>query len=951
MILLLSGFFYCLSLKASGLVNINTAGLEELDALPGIGPAKAQAIIDYRTANGNFLAPADIMQVPGIGAATYEGLKDLITVGGNEEGGTENGNEIIASESEEEICGNRMIEGLEECDDGNILANDGCDSVCRLEAQGAIEAETKEEKILIEEISAYKLGDIVINELVSDPADGDTEWIELYNNLKKEVSLIGWTIEDGSGAKTALTGSIGASGSEKYYILEKPKGNLNNGGDLILLRYQAILIDTVAYGKWDDGDMANNAPAAADPLSTARNIDGHNTYHNKNDFSQTAQPTKKSGNIISAPETEEDEISAIDRSSYDFSDDIIISEIFPNPAGDDSQEEFIELYNAGARDIDLSEWRLGDESAKRYTIESGKDKGEFSTIIKAKGYWVIKRALTKIALNNSSDAVMLYQPFKDKPCASVRYEKSFEGQSYNYIEKNKYAWSETTSPGQANIIKVINHAPTAAFDCPARADLGRPLIFDSSDSLDEDGGQLFYFWDFGDGATNTLPLPEHTYFKAGAFTVLLKVSDGELSAQAEKIIVIKAPDKDGQDAENESGGAYGIILNEIMPNPAGDDSEEEFIEIYNRGNTRVNLLNWRVDDMEGGSKPYVFKTEFMLDAGRYFLLERIESKLSLNNADDKARLFNPNGEIADEIAYGKTAQGEAYARGANDKWFWTTVPTPGEENVISVKDSKLAPSESGVIVKGISLAKDQADSENFSMIALEEINKFEIGDKVQVAGTVAVLPGVLGAQFFYIVATSGVQVYNYKKDFPDLKIGDYAEVRGELAESGGERRLKTKTADDITIIKHEQAPSAVLETCENIGEELVGRLITVSGDVVDRKSATVYLDDGTGEVKIYIKNTTGIVLSEIKEGAKLAFTGIVGRTSAGIRLLPRGAADIANNNIEQEEISAVLGEVAVKNEWELAARDKKMEMLKYLLALSFGLIAVLSGVLFKLKRG
>jgi competence protein ComEA len=57
-------------------VNINTASKEELERLPGIGPTKAQAIIDARP----FAAPADIMQVKGIKEGTYGKLKDNITV-------------------------------------------------------------------------------------------------------------------------------------------------------------------------------------------------------------------------------------------------------------------------------------------------------------------------------------------------------------------------------------------------------------------------------------------------------------------------------------------------------------------------------------------------------------------------------------------------------------------------------------------------------------------------------------------------------------------------------------------------------------------------------------------------------------------------------------------------------------------------------------------------------
>jgi competence protein ComEA len=64
-----------------GRVNINTATVEELNGLPGIGPTTAQAIVDYRLQQGPFLIIQDIQNVPGVGPATFALIQDYINVG------------------------------------------------------------------------------------------------------------------------------------------------------------------------------------------------------------------------------------------------------------------------------------------------------------------------------------------------------------------------------------------------------------------------------------------------------------------------------------------------------------------------------------------------------------------------------------------------------------------------------------------------------------------------------------------------------------------------------------------------------------------------------------------------------------------------------------------------------------------------------------------------------
>ena len=81
----LAALFLLLSWLAApalaGTVDVNSAGLSELDSLPGIGPSKAQAIIDYREANGPFASLDDLDAVKGIGPATLENIAPLVVFG------------------------------------------------------------------------------------------------------------------------------------------------------------------------------------------------------------------------------------------------------------------------------------------------------------------------------------------------------------------------------------------------------------------------------------------------------------------------------------------------------------------------------------------------------------------------------------------------------------------------------------------------------------------------------------------------------------------------------------------------------------------------------------------------------------------------------------------------------------------------------------------------------
>jgi hypothetical protein len=251
----------------------------------------------------------------------------------------------------------------------------------------------------------------------------------------------------------------------------------------------------------------------------------------------------------------------------------------------------------------------------------------------------------------------------------------------------------------------------------------------------------------------------------------------------------------------------------------------------------------------------------------------------------------------------------------------------------------------------IKSAKAKASaSVKFALVNLEEVKDAELNSFVITKGTVAVLPGILGSQYFYITGSPGIQVYNYKKDFPVLKVGDYIEVKGEITQSNNEKRIKTAGQVDMKVLEHKTPPAFTIASAEDV-EEYPAQLVEVKGEVTGKKGSTVYLDDGTAEVSVYIKQATGIKLANIKAGNNIAVVGIVGKNSSGTIILPRSQNDITENNPIQDA-GQVLGETTTSVEWDLAARDKKLELFKYLLLIAATAIVILGGlfVRFSLTR-
>ena len=732
-----------------------------------------------------------------------------------------------------------------------------------------------------ETVKQYASGVVVINEFVSDPAEGE-EWVELYNNSTELITFNKWTLEDGNETATTLSGTLAPN---QFTVIEKPKGQLNNTGDLIVLADgTGKIIDRIAYGDWADESTNDNAPAAKDPLSVARTQDGRDSNNDALDFALTETPTKGGPNVI----TNETTRTAPRVPQSATSSTLMITELLPNPVGPDAEGEFIELYNPTAGAVSFKDFALRDASGKTFASST--------LVIPSLSHLVLSRTSTNIAQNNSGGETVTLLDQDDRALETVSFTGSAaEGASYARTDRHTWRWTNKPTPGAPNNFTAVNNPPIAVIDAEDEALVNTDILFDASDSSDAENDPLTFHWDFGDGEESAAQHPRHSYETAGAYTAVLSVSDHELTSKTAHVVrVLSAPLAGG--VEDGVGGPApvdfsALRITEFMPNPEGSD-EAEWIELHNTGVEPIALDGIKLDDEESGSRGFTVNEDAAFEPGAYRVFGRQETKIALNNTSDETRLFDPFDQLLASIPYDDVTEGASYAVDKNGAWHWTSTPTPGDQNIITPLRER-APAARTPSAGGRTAARRTVKP--LKTVPLESVRDLDIGDRVQTTGVVAVLPGILGLQIFYIVTpstTAGMQVYSYNKTFPSLRIGDRVEVTGTLSQARDELRIKTQEAGDIRVIEPGALTLPRSIPVNQLTDEHEGALVKIAGTITQRLQNKAYLDDGTDELLVYIKEGVAISRTALMPDEHVEITGIVRKTASGLRLLPRGPEDI-----------------------------------------------------------
>lgn len=124
----------------------------------------------------------------------------------------------------------------------------------------------------------------------------------------------------------------------------------------------------------------------------------------------------------------------------------------------------------------------------------------------------------------------------------------------------------------------------------------------------------------------------------------------------------------------------GIHVSEFLPNPVGDDSTLEFIELYNESAVEVNLLGWGVDT--GGSAHFVITDDTVVPAHGFLTFFSAQKPISLANTADTIKLIAPDSQIHEQVSYTVSKEGYSYNRLTDGTYTQSSVSTPSAENIL-----------------------------------------------------------------------------------------------------------------------------------------------------------------------------------------------------------------------------------------------------------------------------
>ncbi len=843
--------------------------------------------------------------------------------------------------------------------------------------------------LAVQKVQAVNI-DIVINEIGAYEPTGH-EWIEIWNKGAEPVDMAGWKLWEENGSSqnhkltTSTTDAILAPGEygviaqdDVNFLLDYPNFlgsvfdssfTLNEGGEEIgLIDAGGNFLEKFTYIPATHFSLQRKDPNLAD--YTSANWAEHassNTVGSLNVFDVIAVPESTSTPATSTPAENPTVTSTANGQNTTGSQtsngqsnaapslpvipdlsSLRINEFVVDP---EDGNEWVEIYNSSTMNADLTGSMICD--SRNTTSTCKKISGTVTGTS-----WLQIDLKTRSFLNNSGDSVILKNA-AGTIIDRIDYDEDLapdEGQSLARIKDgvdtdNNDDWTvtDTVTPGAANIIsgadeeagtqttatlststtktakKTVAKRTPSIFvwniDGPSSAAPNETVVFSAEGTADPRGGTLSFQWVLEDNSVVVGPELHTSFATSGIHTISLFVTSTSGYGE-EKKVEITVDTGLSQNAE--------VVISEIFPNPDGGDAKE-FIELKNNTNGTVNLFGWF---LRIGAKKFTFLDNTFIPPEGYLVFYKAVTKLNLVNTAGKVELLNKDKMLMDIVKYDKSKEGQSFSL-VNNEWKWA-VPSPGKAAATGqVLGEK--------IIRGTTVKKSSSAKSFGPLITdVAAVREGETGQPVKIQGIVAVLPNVFGSQYFYIVSGgAGVQIFQSKKDFPPIGIGDLVEITGTVSEANGIKRVNIKNSQAVDILSLGNKISMAPLDMDNIDENMAGGLVEVSGEITEIKSTFMYVDNGVGEIKVYFKKNANIDKQNYKEGENVKVVGILEKNKDEWQLWPRSNDDLQSLGMAKE----VLGEKIVAGN-QASQNDTTQQ---YLLVTVIGAACLIVGFVAKAK--
>lgn len=569
---------------------------------------------------------------------------------------------------------------------------------------------------------------IIISQVQITGGAGKTgnDFVELYNNSDAAINLKGYRL-----VKRTANGSVDTSlkswtadacvPPKGYYLWANsdftsisPAADITTSGTVsadngVALRKgdenTGAIIDAISWGTTSNSftNISVKNPEANQAL--LRGSDGSFSIVQSSPRNSSQTPV---GWVCPVSQTASSSSSGTGGGVVTKSSQIFITEILANPNGEDPGQEQVELRNDSLETVNLDGWYLADKSVG--AAKEGAYKFPPQLFLR-QSYVFLTMPKGLFSLNNTGgETVNLFNSEKSL-MDSVAYEdEAPEGLSYQKIG-GVWIWSQPTLGAENYAAEYGLATGTPVFIAefmpnPEGGNEGRQWVKIKNygslpfnlkgfilDSVGQEARPSPIAWVLDDKAVVpaksfvALTIPEDKFTLSNLGHEALRFFDGKAKL-LEQINFSQAPEGKSYQKNNNGDWVYGepikepaqaaaalkLAISEILPNP--ENGQGEFLEIQNLGDGDLLLKGLVVK--VGDSKRTISK-EVKVEPQGFYVFYEADLPAKLRNSGQTVSISSAGSELA-KVEYDPAEAGQSYARSTEGQYFWTSEPTPGQEN-------------------------------------------------------------------------------------------------------------------------------------------------------------------------------------------------------------------------------------------------------------------------------